>query len=368
MENDRTDDRRRSMISEDDKKKRSKKDKRKRVRGNKSMDFDQEEFMFQMNDEDRDTKKKYKKNGKRKDTPSSDETDEEIEPSTSPSIYPKASLSSKRRKKQRQSRSGSDIYPTMKRKKHISLGSDETDTITERYLEESGDTGLPIDVDSSSTSDDSMSPGFISKPIIDNGLGWLKDFSGDDIESHYAKYRSKTPSLEFRTPENIFRNDEKVKLNVGGRVFETYISTLRKLPDTLLGAMFHERNSNMLDQSKGDDGNYFFDRDPRVFESILNFYRTGRLIVPDWMPLELLREELDYFSLQIPEDIDHKRISMELRKLEYKDKIYNASEYRKLTRHKLLSDHHATLVVVCVGLVLNAYFVSANDKGYEYIC
>jgi hypothetical protein len=40
--------------------------------------------------------------------------------------------------------------------------------------------------------------------------------------------------------------DERVKINVGGRIFETYASTLRKHPNTLLGAMFHPRNAQLL--------------------------------------------------------------------------------------------------------------------------
>jgi len=120
------------------------------------------------------------------------------------------------------------------------------------------------------------------------------------------------------------------------------MSTLVKFPNTLLGAMFHPRNVLLL----LDQEEFFFDRDPRVFEVILNYYRTGKLMAPEWIPLELLHEELKYFSLDIPQDMVHKRISVELMKLEHKSKISHASEYRRITRHKLLTDHHTALMKI----------------------
>ena len=58
----------------------------------------------------------------------------------------------------------------------------------------------------------------------------------------------------------------------------TYLSTVRKYPESLLGAMFSQRNEGMLGKCMGDDGCYFFDRDPNLFEIILNFYRCGNII------------------------------------------------------------------------------------------
>eukprot|EP01125_Pyxidicula_operculata_P018696 TRINITY_DN6665_c0_g1_i2.p1 TRINITY_DN6665_c0_g1~~TRINITY_DN6665_c0_g1_i2.p1 ORF type:complete len:362 (+),score=67.40 TRINITY_DN6665_c0_g1_i2:21-1106(+) len=149
--------------------------------------------------------------------------------------------------------------------------------------------------------------------------------------------------------------ERRIKLNIGGQIFETYASTLTKYPNTLLGAMFHQRNIDMLAWDK--DGHFFFDRDPRVFEVILNFYRTGKLIKPQWVPMDLLREELRFFSMDVPLDsFDHKRISVEMMKLQYKDKIFDASEYRRITRHKLLSEHHGTLIKVALPSCSCLYF------------
>jgi len=88
---------------------------------------------------------------------------------------------------------------------------------------------------------------------------------------------------------------ERVVLNVGGRRFECFASTLSAYPDTLLGAMFMPRNRHLIKLDAS--GEVFFDRDPDAFSVILNFYRTHRLIVPPSLPHELVREECAYFQL-----------------------------------------------------------------------
>uniref|UniRef100_A0A8D0FGC9 Potassium channel tetramerisation-type BTB domain-containing protein n=1 Tax=Strix occidentalis caurina TaxID=311401 RepID=A0A8D0FGC9_STROC len=65
------------------------------------------------------------------------------------------------------------------------------------------------------------------------------------------------------------RQDELIILNVSGRRFQTWRTTLERYPDTLLGSTEKEFFFNE------DTKEYFFDRDPEVFRCILNFYRTG---------------------------------------------------------------------------------------------
>uniref|UniRef100_W5MWC8 Potassium voltage-gated channel, Shal-related subfamily, member 3 n=1 Tax=Lepisosteus oculatus TaxID=7918 RepID=W5MWC8_LEPOC len=92
------------------------------------------------------------------------------------------------------------------------------------------------------------------------------------------------------------RQDELIVLNVSGRRFQTWRTTLDRYPDTLLGSSEKEFFYN--EEAK----EYFFDRDPDVFRSVLNFYRTGKLHYPRYECISSYDEELAFFGI-IPEII-----------------------------------------------------------------
>eukprot|EP01032_Pedospumella_encystans_P010607 gene10607-12385_t len=89
--------------------------------------------------------------------------------------------------------------------------------------------------------------------------------------------------------------ERKIKLDVGGNRFTTSLTTLRRFPDTMLGAMFSGRHAMHLDE----EGYYFIDRDGTHFRYILNFLRS-----PETFECELtgagLKElncECDYYGI-----------------------------------------------------------------------
>ncbi|XP_049588478.1 A-type voltage-gated potassium channel KCND3 isoform X2 [Syngnathus scovelli] len=92
------------------------------------------------------------------------------------------------------------------------------------------------------------------------------------------------------------RQDELIVLNVSGRRFQTWRTTLDRYPDTLLGSS--EKDFFYNEETK----EYFFDRDPDAFRSILNFYRTGKLHYPRHECISAYDEELTFFGI-IPEII-----------------------------------------------------------------
>ncbi|XP_051525214.1 potassium voltage-gated channel subfamily D member 3-like isoform X2 [Myxocyprinus asiaticus] len=92
------------------------------------------------------------------------------------------------------------------------------------------------------------------------------------------------------------RQDELIILNVSGRRFQTWRNTLDRYPDTLLGSSEKEFFFNE------ETREYFFDRDPDMFRSILNFYRTGKLHYPRYECISAYDEELAFFGI-IPEII-----------------------------------------------------------------
>jgi len=96
--------------------------------------------------------------------------------------------------------------------------------------------------------------------------------------------------------DQVQEPEERVVLNVGGTRYEVLPSTLTRYPNTLLGSLFDSKNINRMKPDK--KGEYFFDRNAKVFDIILNFYRTGKLVVPTDLPYDLVREELNYFKLE----------------------------------------------------------------------
>ncbi|KAL3316981.1 hypothetical protein Ciccas_004368 [Cichlidogyrus casuarinus] len=86
--------------------------------------------------------------------------------------------------------------------------------------------------------------------------------------------------------------DTRIIINVSGKRYETWASTLERHPETLLGS--YEREYFRV----SDDMNeYFFDRDPDFFRYIMAYYRTGRLHFPKNDCVAAYDEELAYFGI-----------------------------------------------------------------------
>uniref|UniRef100_A0A0N5AH72 BTB domain-containing protein n=1 Tax=Syphacia muris TaxID=451379 RepID=A0A0N5AH72_9BILA len=96
----------------------------------------------------------------------------------------------------------------------------------------------------------------------------------------------------FGTPEN--GKSEYVKLNVGGALFQTTLTTLLK-HDTMLRAMF----SGRMEPLKDDEGWIKIDRSGKHFGTILNFLRDGSVPLPECRSetLEILAEA-KYYLIQ----------------------------------------------------------------------
>ncbi|GJW41825.1 BTB/POZ domain-containing protein [Tanacetum coccineum] len=83
---------------------------------------------------------------------------------------------------------------------------------------------------------------------------------------------------------------ERIKLNVGGKLFETTLSTLQSGgPDSLLSAL-STRTSN--------EQPIFIDRDPEIFSPLLSLLRTNRL--PQTHPFSVteLTQEAEFYGIE----------------------------------------------------------------------
>uniref|UniRef100_A0A3B5PWD2 BTB/POZ domain-containing protein KCTD7 n=1 Tax=Xiphophorus maculatus TaxID=8083 RepID=A0A3B5PWD2_XIPMA len=94
-----------------------------------------------------------------------------------------------------------------------------------------------------------------------------------------------------RKPSVCDQFPEVISLNVGGTLFTTRLSTLRRYDDTMLAAMFSGRHYIPRDA----EGRYFIDRDGAYFGDILNFLREGEL--PQRDRVRFVHREAQYYAI-----------------------------------------------------------------------
>lgn len=85
--------------------------------------------------------------------------------------------------------------------------------------------------------------------------------------------------------------------NLGGRLFTTSRSTLvEKEPDCMLARMFQQDQMSPSDQDAF--GAFLIDRSPQYFEPILNYLRSGKLILDRGTNIEGVLEEAKFFGME----------------------------------------------------------------------
>lgn len=137
-------------------------------------------------------------------------------------------------------------------------------------------------------------------------------------------------NAHLRLLSSVPKNGEKVRINVSGRIFESYRSTLTSKK----GSIFHLRN--VVKYYDKENKEYFFNKDPRAFEAILVYLQCGILVRPETVALKNFVEELQFYgfddkawALYENEDVispqtNHRKPRSEIGTAQY---IYNMMEH-----------------------------------------
>ena len=113
---------------------------------------------------------------------------------------------------------------------------------------------------------------------------------------------------DFNEFLNVFQlnatNELDIKrciINVGGVKHEILWKTLERLPKSRLGKLRYastlDNIYDICDDFDIDENEYFFDRNPRSFSSVLNFFRTGKLHLVEDMCVLSFHDDLVYWGI-----------------------------------------------------------------------
>lgn len=132
----------------------------------------------------------------------------------------------------------------------------------------------------------------------------MKNSISDNKKTFHENETILSQSNNVTSNENYIPNNKRVIFNVGGKKHEVLWTTISKLPDTRLARIKYATNNEELmvlcDDFDLEKNEFYFDRDPLLFDTVINYYRSGTLhINHDICPM-YLDSELNYWDIIQP--------------------------------------------------------------------
>lgn len=124
-----------------------------------------------------------------------------------------------------------------------------------------------------------------------NALPELNQTENVDMRRQHSQLSQISQSSESR------RSKKYVNFNISGQRFTISRELLQKFPGAKMATM------DLLEDHWSDELNaYYFDRDPQIFNVIMNLYRYQKEGTTTNIDRALLDEELSYWKLELPEN------------------------------------------------------------------
>lgn len=152
----------------------------------------------------------------------------------------------------------------------------------------------------------------------------------DDLAEENQKPECPTGPLDGHpdTPAQL----STLKVNVGGHTYQLECFELANYPKTRLGRLATSTSRSgqlrLCDDYEAQTDEYFFDRDPAVFQLIYNFYTSGVLLVQDELCPRCFLEELGYWGVRLKYTPRCCRICFEERRDELSEQLKIQRELR----------------------------------------
>ncbi|XP_061656410.1 potassium voltage-gated channel subfamily V member 2 [Syngnathoides biaculeatus] len=147
---------------------------------------------------------------------------------------------------------------------------------------------------------------------------------GKDVYDLYAEDEEEEDALPPRillSPTKHF----KLNINVGGTVYHMPYRVAVRYPKTRIGRLAtytdHNKKLELCDDYIVHSSEFFFDRDPTIFQNIFNFYRTGVLWIKDELCPQNFLEEINYWGVRIKNSQRCCRVSFEERQDELNEQL-----------------------------------------------
>ena len=110
----------------------------------------------------------------------------------------------------------------------------------------------------------------------------------NEIESRESKWSKIEPNMNYV----ISTQGDRIKLNIGGKLFTTSVNTILSIRDSFLARLIESGKVDLKEE-------VFFDRSPSVFHVILDYYRYKKVDYKKMNKKEILqlKDDAEYFAI-----------------------------------------------------------------------
>ncbi|XP_074143438.1 potassium voltage-gated channel subfamily V member 2 [Sminthopsis crassicaudata] len=164
---------------------------------------------------------------------------------------------------------------------------------------------------------------------------FIEDEDGEELEEWEKKFLEENLLEDAEVAPDapsILSTSSMLNVNVGGQSYRLDYRGLLCYPKTRLGRLAtstsRSRQLGLCDDYVAQDDEYFFDRDPAVFQLVYNFYSSGVLLVRDELCPRNFLEELGYWGLRLKYTPRCCRICFEERRDELSEQLKIQRELR----------------------------------------